>query len=218
MARTVLTLTVAQRKHYKQKGMDDTLFDELVKGQGVKATTVNAWVKRNPRPTFKVYPEQPLKKPEPKEKPKGKGKAQVAKKSTGKAPRAGPAAAAATAPKPKRKHYSYASKKAQILKRAAGVRRYRPGTLALMEIRHYQKTVGYICSRACFHRLVREIAQDFKTDLNFSKVALDMLQEMSEYYLVGLFDDANLCAIHAKRQTLKPADIQLARRIRGEHA
>ena len=73
--------------------------------------------------------------------------------------------------------------------------RYRPGTVAL-----------------------REIAQDFKTDLRFQSSAVLALQEASEAYLVGLFEDTNLCAIHAKRVTIMPKDVQLARRIRGERA
>ncbi|XP_041511167.1 histone H3.3A-like [Microtus oregoni] len=67
-------------------------------------------------------------------------------------------------------------------------------------------------------RLVREIAQDFKTDLRFQSAAIGALQEASEAYLVGLFEDTNLCAIHAKRVTIMPKDIQLACRIRGERA
>jgi histone H3 len=69
-----------------------------------------------------------------------------------------------------------------------------------------------------FQRLVREIAQDFKTDLRFQSSAVMALQEASEAYLVGLFEDTNLCPIHAKRVTIMPKDIQLARRIRGERA
>ncbi|KAK6138374.1 hypothetical protein DH2020_027848 [Rehmannia glutinosa] len=69
-----------------------------------------------------------------------------------------------------------------------------------------------------FQRLVREIAQDFKTDLRFQSSAVSALQEAAEAYLVGLFEDTNLCAIHAKRVTIMPKDIQLARRIRGERA
>ncbi|CAJ0950817.1 unnamed protein product [Ranitomeya imitator] len=67
-------------------------------------------------------------------------------------------------------------------------------------------------------RLVREIAQDFKTDLRFQSSAVMALQEASEAYLVGLFEDTNLCAIHAKRVTIMPKDIQLARRSAGERA
>ncbi|KAL3682463.1 hypothetical protein R1sor_000485 [Riccia sorocarpa] len=69
-----------------------------------------------------------------------------------------------------------------------------------------------------FQRLVREIAQDFKTDLRFQSSAVLALQEAAEAYLVGLFEDTNLCAIHAKRVTIMPKDVQLARRIRGERA
>ena len=69
-----------------------------------------------------------------------------------------------------------------------------------------------------FQRLVREIAQDFKTDLRFQGSAVLALQEAAEAYLVGLFEDTNLCAIHAKRVTIMPKDIQLARRIRGERS
>ncbi|XP_027936330.1 histone H3.3-like [Vigna unguiculata] len=69
-----------------------------------------------------------------------------------------------------------------------------------------------------FQRLVREIAQDFKTDLRFQISAVSALQEAAEAYLVGLFEDTNLCAIHTKRVTIMPKDIQLARRIRGERA
>ncbi|KAG8511840.1 histone H3.3, partial [Galemys pyrenaicus] len=94
--------------------------------------------------------------------------------------------------------------------------RYRPGTVALREIRRYQKSTELLIRKLPFQRLVREIAQDFKTDLRFQSAAIGALQEASEAYLVGLFEDTNLCAIHAKRVTIMPKDIQLARRIRGE--
>ena len=122
--------------------------------------------------------------------------------------------------------------------------RYRPGTVALREIRKYQKSTELLIRKLPFQartsrpnhpngrlrhdaqahspplpqRLVREIAQDFKTDLRFQSSAILALQEASEAYLVGLFEDTNLCAIHAKRVTIMPKDIQLARRIRGERA
>ena len=96
--------------------------------------------------------------------------------------------------------------------------RYRPGTVALREIRRYQKSTELLIRKLPFQRLVREIAQDFKTDLRFQSSAVSALQEASEAYLVGLFEDTNLCAIHAKRVTIMPKDIQLARRIRGERA
>ena len=92
------------------------------------------------------------------------------------------------------------------------------GLLALREIRCYQKSTEFLIWKLPFQRLVREIAQDFKTDLKFQSAAIRTLQEASEAYLVGLFEDTNLCAIHAKRVTVMPRDIQLARRIRGERA
>jgi histone H3 len=80
--------------------------------------------------------------------------------------------------------------------------RYRPGTVALREIRRYQKSTELLIRKLPFQRLVREIAQDFKTDLRFQSSAVVALQEASEAYLIGLFEDTNLCAIHAKRVTM----------------
>jgi len=90
--------------------------------------------------------------------------------------------------------------------------------VALREIRKYQKSTELLIRKLPFQRLVREIAQDFKSDLRWHDSALMALQEASEAYLVGLFEDANLCAIHAKRVTIFPKDIQLARRIRAERS
>ena len=95
--------------------------------------------------------------------------------------------------------------------------RYRAGTVALKDIRHFQGSTALLIRKLPFQRLVREIAQDFKTDLRFQSAAILCLQEAAEAYLVRLFDDANLCAIHARRVTIMPKDILLARRIRGEH-
>ena len=100
-------------------------------------------------------------------------------------------------------------------------RRYRPGTVALREIRRYQKSTELLIRKLPFQRLVQEIGQDFAsngTSLRFQSAALVALQEAAEAYLVGLFEDTNLCAIHAKRVTIMPKDMQLARRIRGERA
>ena len=96
--------------------------------------------------------------------------------------------------------------------------RYRPGTVALREIRRYQKSTDLLIRKAPFQRLVREIAQEIKENVRFQSTAVLALQEASEAYLVGLFEDTNLCAIHAKRVTIMPKDIQLARRIRGERS
>ena len=89
--------------------------------------------------------------------------------------------------------------------------RYRAGTAALQDIRHFQKTSALLIRKLPFQRLVREIAQDFKTNLRFQSAAILCLQEAAEAYLVRLFDDANLRAIHAKRVTIMPKDILLAR-------
>jgi len=94
--------------------------------------------------------------------------------------------------------------------------RYRPGTVALREIRRYQKTTDLLLRKAPFQRLIREIAQDFKNDVRFTPTSVLATQEAAEAYLVMLDEDTNLCAIHAKRVTIMPKDIQLARRIRGE--
>jgi histone H3 len=96
--------------------------------------------------------------------------------------------------------------------------RYRPGSVALREIRRYQKSTDLLIRKLPFQRLVREIAQDFHNDLRFQSTAIGALQEAAESYLIRLFEDTNLCAIHAKRVTIMPKDIQLARRIRGERA
>ena len=94
--------------------------------------------------------------------------------------------------------------------------RYRPGTVALREIRKYQKSTELLIRKLPFQRLVREVAQDFKNDLRFQGSAVMALQEAAEAYLVSLFEDTNLCAIHAKRVTIMPREMQLARRIRNE--
>lgn len=94
--------------------------------------------------------------------------------------------------------------------------RWRPGTVALRDIRRYQKSTNLLLRKLPFQRVVREITQDYKTDMRFQASALLALQEAAEAYLVGLFEDTNLFAIHAKRVTIMPKDIQLARKIRGE--
>ena len=99
--------------------------------------------------------------------------------------------------------------------------RYRPGTVALREIRRFQKSTDLLLRKLPFQRLVREITVDEQTKLKFSEfrymaTSILALQESAEAYLVGLFEDTNLCAIHAKRVTILPKDMQLSRRIRGE--
>lgn len=94
--------------------------------------------------------------------------------------------------------------------------RYKPGTVALREIRKYQKSTDCLLPRQPFQRLVREIATMIVPDIRFQASSLFALQEACEAYLVGLFEDTNQCAIHARRVTIMVRDLQLARRIRGE--
>ena len=94
-------------------------------------------------------------------------------------------------------------------------RRFRPGTRALMEIRKYQKSTELLIKKKPFQRLVKDIVGIFG-DFCMQSHAILALQEASEAYLTSLFEDTNLCALHAKRVTIMPKDMQLARRIRGE--
>ena len=119
-----------------------------------------------------------------------------------------------------------AAKKSSMKAPKGGVKkphRYRPGTVALKQIRQYQKSTELLIRKLPFQRLVREIAGDSKVILSplcgkirFQSAAVMALQEAAEAYLVGLFEDTNLCAIHARRVTIMPKDIQLARRIRSK--
>ncbi|EPQ27112.1 uncharacterized protein PFL1_05394 [Pseudozyma flocculosa PF-1] len=102
--------------------------------------------------------------------------------------------------------------------------RFKPGTVALREIRRYQKSTDLLIRKLPFARVVREIANTFITNyqgggefvgLRWQSSAILALQEATEAYLVSLFEDANLCAIHGKRVTIMQRDIQLARRLRG---
>ena len=94
--------------------------------------------------------------------------------------------------------------------------KWRPGTKALREIKKYQKGTDLLIPRAVFHRVTREISRKLMPDVRYSSSALAAMQEAVEAYVVGLFEDTNLCCIHAKRQTITPRDMKLARRIRGE--
>lgn len=97
-------------------------------------------------------------------------------------------------------------------------RRYRPGTVALREIRKLQNSTDLLMRKLPFSRLVREIALNLRPKdegMRWQSQAVLALQEAAEAFLVHLFEDSNLCAIHAKRVTIMQKDIQLARRIRG---
>ena len=92
--------------------------------------------------------------------------------------------------------------------------RYRPGTVALREIRRYQKSTDLLIRKLPFQRLVKEIAQKMNLDLRFQSTALLALQEASEAFLVDMFEHVNLLAIHCNRVTIQTKDIQLWNRMR----
>ena len=94
--------------------------------------------------------------------------------------------------------------------------RARPGTIALREIRKYQRQTELILPKHPFQRIVRDVSKGVNGDVRFQSQALLAIQEAAEAFMTNLFEDANLCALHANRVTLMPKDISLARRIRGE--
>jgi histone H3/H4 len=97
------------------------------------------------------------------------------------------------------------------------VRRSKPGTKALRDIRYQQKHSDcFAIPREAFARLTREVTQDFATDIRISSGALNAVQFIVESYMVSVFEDTLLAAIHAKRERIEPKDIQLARAIRKE--
>ncbi|EHA99536.1 Histone H3.3 [Heterocephalus glaber] len=108
-----------------------------------------------------------------------------------------------------------ARKSAPSTGRVKNPHHYRRGTVALREIPRYQKSTKLLIWKLPFQKLVRQIAQDFKTNLRFQNAAIGALQEGSEAYLMGLFEGTDLCAINAKRVT---KDIQLAHLILRERA
>jgi histone H3 len=95
-------------------------------------------------------------------------------------------------------------------------RRNRPGTVALREIKKYQKKTDLVIRKLPFQRLVRDFAVDFMPESRFQPSALSALQECTEAFLVGLMEDTQLCTLHAKRITCMKRDMQLAKRIRGD--
>ena len=94
--------------------------------------------------------------------------------------------------------------------------KYLPGTVALRDIRRYQKGTELLLRKLPFQRLVREIAAQAKEGLRFQASAVLAMQEATEAHMVNLFADTCLCAIHGGRVTIMPRDIQLARRLRGD--
>lgn len=106
-----------------------------------------------------------------------------------------------------------------VRKESGGIRkpyRFKSGTVALRDIRRYQKSTKMLIPKLPFQRLVREIAQDIYPDIRFQSAAIGALQEASEGFITTLFDDTNLCAIHARRVTVSVRDMKLALRLRGD--
>lgn len=94
--------------------------------------------------------------------------------------------------------------------------RWRPGTVALREVRKLQKSTETLIAKAPFSRLVREVAETHKAGLRFQASAVAAIQEASEAFVVSLLADSTICALHAGRVTTMPRDLQLVRRLRGE--
>ncbi|MCJ1304138.1 centromeric DNA-binding histone H3-like protein cse4 [Hypocenomyce scalaris] len=149
----------------------------------------------------------------PRGRPSTRGKGSATKT----APRTAAASGAGRTAKAKRR--SAGIQPGDPLPRPRKAHRYRPGTLALREIRRYQKSTDLLLLKLPFSRLVREIALSLVPlggeSMRWQSQAIQALQESAEAFLVHLFEDTNLCAIHAKRVTIMQKDIQLARRIRG---
>lgn len=94
--------------------------------------------------------------------------------------------------------------------------RWKPGTVALRQVKRLQKSTELLVARAPFSRLVREIAESHKAGLRFQSSAVAAIQEATEAFVISLLSDANLTALHANRVTALPRDLQLVRRLRGE--
>ena len=95
-------------------------------------------------------------------------------------------------------------------------RRTRPGAKALREIRKYQRSTDSIVPRAPLQRIIKEITGKYMPDARYSIGAIEAVHQCIEAYMVGLFEDTGLCAVHARRKTIMTRDMRLARRIRGE--
>ena len=105
--------------------------------------------------------------------------------------------------------------------------RYHSGLLGLQEIHRYQQSTDSLIRKTPFNKLIKEISQEYRVcpdgpgtpsvQVRFQSTALVALQETAENFLVGLFEDVNLLAVHAKRVTVMPHDIRLALGICGDH-
>jgi histone H3 len=116
----------------------------------------------------------------------------------------------------KKGNFSQAMKMTQDGDREKRKMKFKPGTIAIREIKRYQREIKLLLPKLPFQRVVREMAHSYDSDLRFTPEALRACQEATEAYVVGLFEDSVLCCIHANRKTVQKKDMELARRIRGE--
>ena len=116
--------------------------------------------------------------------------------------------------KPQKK--SQTKKKSSTQEGEKKKRKYRPGEVALREIRKYQKTTDLVIRRLPFQRLCRDVAHEIMPEVRFQQATLQALQECTEMYIAALFEDTQLCTLHAKRVTVFQKDMILAQRIRGD--
>ena len=96
------------------------------------------------------------------------------------------------------------------------IKRTRRGLKALQEIRKYQSSTELLIQRLPFQRVVKEIIQKIREDLQLQSMAIMALQEAGETFVIGLLEQSNLCALHAKQVMIMPKDIQLPRCIWGD--
>jgi len=102
------------------------------------------------------------------------------------------------------------------------MKRVKAGARVVADIKKLQSSTELLIRKMSFQRIIREMTQNIAKEdgnerkIRFKRDALTALQEATEAYLIGLLEDTNLCALHAKRVTIMPKDIQLARRLRGE--
>jgi histone H3 len=94
--------------------------------------------------------------------------------------------------------------------------RWRSGTVALREIRRYQKSTDLLLPKLPVQRLIREIAQDCKNDLRFTRDALEAAHTAVEQYITEVFDRTQIACIHAKRVTITDKDMKVAQLLAGE--
>ena len=108
------------------------------------------------------------------------------------------------------------TKKASQQEAEPNKRKYRPGMRALRDIKMYQRSTDLLLPKIALYRVIKEMTAKIFPDARYSNAAINAIQNCVESHMIGLFEDTNLCAIHAGRATIMTKDMRLARRIRGE--